>query len=40
MEEGRLDPSAMITGRMPLDRALEALERSTEREDAKILLEG
>lgn len=38
MERGRLDPSPMISCRMPMDDAIGALDRSMSRTDGKILL--
>ncbi len=38
LERGIMDPSAMITARMPLDRVIPALERSCLRTDGKIML--
>lgn len=40
LERGRLDPTPMITGRMPIVEGIAALKRSTARTDGKILLEG
>jgi hypothetical protein len=40
IETGVLDPSAMITHRMPLADAIPALARSTSRTDGKIMLSG
>lgn len=40
MERGRLDLAPMITARMPMAQAREAVVRSTTREDAKIMLIG
>jgi threonine dehydrogenase-like Zn-dependent dehydrogenase len=38
LESGRLPLAAMITARVPFARAVEALDRSCTREDAKILV--
>jgi threonine dehydrogenase-like Zn-dependent dehydrogenase len=38
LETGRLDMSAMITTRLPFDQTVEALELSTHRTDAKVML--
>jgi scyllo-inosose 3-dehydrogenase len=35
---GRMDPSPMITARYPFDRAIEAIDRSRNRSDGKILV--
>jgi len=40
LEAGVLDPTPMITGRLPMAQALKALERSKSRTDGKILLQG
>jgi len=38
MGAGLIDNSKIITSRFPLDRALEALEKATKREDGKIII--
>jgi len=40
LEAERIDPSAMITARMPLSRTPSALERSRSRTDGKILVQS
>ena len=38
METGRLDLAPMITCRFPFDRAIEAVEKSTDRRDGKVMI--
>ncbi|MBM4367068.1 MAG: alcohol dehydrogenase catalytic domain-containing protein [Deltaproteobacteria bacterium] len=38
MERGRLDVAAMVTSRYAFDRALDALQKSTDRRDGKVMI--
>ncbi len=40
MASGRIDLTPIITSRFPLDRAVEALQKATRREDGKIMIRG
>ena len=38
MASGKIDMTKIITARYPLDKAVEALDKATKREDGKILI--